>query len=388
MQGSEWSRNYRGLRAFCAVFLSVILVVCAAFYAFAPSEDWFSTTLAEEEQPLPAPLVEPVPPPPAPAEPEAPGNRLDIRNILQKPELPNGCEATSAAIVLGYLGYPADKLELADDYLPKQSFYTGKYGLVNGDPEEVYPGNPRPGGSGYYCYPAPVTRMLNTYLEEWGGRYAAVDATGADEQALLGYLDSFTPIIVWNTLNNDEPVKSARMKWILPESYDLFVPYVNLHVSVLSGYDEENFYFCDPLGETDSLPREAFMEIYEEMGSRAVVVLRADTLTAQQRAQVEVARADADEESVTSSSSSEPDEESAASSLSSKSDEDAAASNSSSKPDEQSAASSSSNKPDDEAAASSSFNKPDEDAAASSSSSKPDEQPAASDASRRESRSG
>ena len=35
---------------------------------------------------------------------------LAVPQILQNPELPNGCEITSCCEVLNYLGFPADML--------------------------------------------------------------------------------------------------------------------------------------------------------------------------------------------------------------------------------------------------------------------------------------
>lgn len=42
-----------------------------------------------------------------------------FRPIIQYPDLPTGCETTSLTMVLNYLGYPVDKLDLADHYLDK-----------------------------------------------------------------------------------------------------------------------------------------------------------------------------------------------------------------------------------------------------------------------------
>ena len=42
---------------------------------------------------------------------------LPVPQILQNPELPNGCEITSCCEVLHYLGFAPDKCELADYYL-------------------------------------------------------------------------------------------------------------------------------------------------------------------------------------------------------------------------------------------------------------------------------
>ena len=42
---------------------------------------------------------------------------LDAQPVLQNPELPTGCEVTTLTAALNYLGYPVDKLTMADQYL-------------------------------------------------------------------------------------------------------------------------------------------------------------------------------------------------------------------------------------------------------------------------------
>ena len=61
---------------------------------------------------------------------------LPVPQILQNPELPNGCEITSCCEVLHYLGFAPDKCELADHYLPRSAQWYGA------DPDEVYMGKP------------------------------------------------------------------------------------------------------------------------------------------------------------------------------------------------------------------------------------------------------
>ena len=56
--------------------------------------------------------------------------RLPVPQILQNPELPNGCEITSCCEVLHYLGFAPDKCELADYYLPCSAQWYGA------DPDE------------------------------------------------------------------------------------------------------------------------------------------------------------------------------------------------------------------------------------------------------------
>ena len=76
--------------------------------------------------------------------------KLPVPQILQNPELPNGCEITSCCEVLRFLGFPADKCDLADNYLPQSKAWYGT------DPNLLYMGNPRLDGdtpdTGYYCF--------------------------------------------------------------------------------------------------------------------------------------------------------------------------------------------------------------------------------------------
>ncbi|MDL2253500.1 C39 family peptidase [Ruminococcaceae bacterium OttesenSCG-928-I18] len=196
--------------------------------------------------------------------------RLRVRNILQRPELPNGCEATALAVVLQYLGYPADKMELAYTYLPREDFYPTQWGVRAGpDPHQAYPGDPGVEDGGYYCYPAPVVSGANHYLQTAGGSHTAMDISGADEDALLSLLQAGLPLMVWKTTDNTPPKSRADVAWLLPDG-QLYEPITNLHVVVLTGYDEESFYYCDPLEGSTRLDREVFMTNYEQAGGYVV----------------------------------------------------------------------------------------------------------------------
>ena len=188
--------------------------------------------------------------------------RLAVRNILQMPELPNGCEVTAAAIVLNYLGVPADKMTLARDYLPcSEDFW-------HADPEVEYMGSPFAGETGYYCMPAPVAEAVNTYLADAGRTdLLAQDISGADIETLKAYLHAGTPVIVWVTQRFEQPLYASTF-W-LPNGSS---PYINLHCVVLTGYDAETFYLADPLCRTPSVDAETFTDIYEAMGRRALVI--------------------------------------------------------------------------------------------------------------------
>ena len=49
-------------------------------------------------------------------------------------------------------------------------------------------------------------------------------------------------------------------------------PYSNSHCLVLTGYDEDNYYFADPMQEITEIGRDTFALRYEELGCHAVVI--------------------------------------------------------------------------------------------------------------------
>ncbi len=223
--------------------------------------------------PAPRPQVQAADPIPIPEpEPELPeAFTLGVENILQHPELRNGCEATSLAIVLGWLGHPADKADLAYNYIPREDFRWENDRYTGGDPELVYPGDPAT-TEGYYCFPGAVVTGANRYLRQQASVLRARNITGADEKALLEHLVQGWPVMLWVTTDGQPPTAAWNAAWTLSGTDEHYVPYINLHVLVLQGYDAENFYLCDPLGAREAVPRAELMAVYEAMGSRAVVV--------------------------------------------------------------------------------------------------------------------
>ena len=69
---------------------------------------------------------------------------LDAQPVLQNPELPTGCEVTTLTAALNYLGYPVDKLTMADQYLTRAEPYQATFG-------EAFIGAPRCQRVGLLC---------------------------------------------------------------------------------------------------------------------------------------------------------------------------------------------------------------------------------------------
>lgn len=174
---------------------------------------------------------------------------LDVENIMQKPELPNGCEVTSLAIVLNYAGYEVDKCTLSDKYLPKVN-------TLNANPDEYYLREPRT--NGFYCFAKPLIKCTEKYAAAKEVEITTVNLTGEDVSAIYKTIDEGHPVVVWGTLI-----------WATPGKYDSGL-YYNLHCLVLSGYTDKTVTIQDPLYGETTISRFRFEDIWYQMGQRAM----------------------------------------------------------------------------------------------------------------------
>lgn len=198
---------------------------------------------------------------------------LPVPQILQNPELPNGCEITSLCQVLNFLGYDADKCDLADNYLPRSQRW------FDGDPDREYLGDPHLDDttpqSGYYCFAGPVVQAATAFLSarEETPSYVPADLTGAEEAELIEQLSLGRPFIFWASLHFDD----IRFKsYPLPGGGERRM-FHTLHCMTACGVDDECFTVADPLDFNRRVPRDVFMKVYRQLGSRCVVLKKAGT---------------------------------------------------------------------------------------------------------------
>ena len=112
---------------------------------------------------------------------------VPVTSILQMPELPTGCESVSLAMVLNTVGYPTQKTELADNYMPiGDSFVT----TFKGDPHT---------NSGLGIYPPGTVRMANNFIHGRQVNADAVDLTGLPLGSLYHLIENDCPIVIWTT---------------------------------------------------------------------------------------------------------------------------------------------------------------------------------------------
>ena len=190
--------------------------------------------------------------------------KLDVPLINQLPELYNGCEITSLTMMLNYIGIDVDKLTLADEVKkdPTPIVRSGDVITSWGDPQYGFVGSISGNtGVGYAVYPEPLIPLINDYTDDRG-----VNLTGKSLDTLKQYLASDHPIIVWVTADWTMP---SFITWTKNDKtiHSTF----SEHAVLLTGFDEDYFYFNDPLANQKSyVSINTFESVWTAMGSMAV----------------------------------------------------------------------------------------------------------------------
>jgi len=190
-------------------------------------------------------------------------SNINIPFIEQMPELPNGCEVTSLAMVLQNLGYDADKLEINDKYLD-----IGEIGAT--DYYKANIGNPRDANS-FGSYSPVIYNCAAKYLKDHDDKHKVYDITGYGISELYYQVSKNVPVIVWITQDiNKKPlvtktwvIDGVNIHWKAP-----------LHCVVLTGFDFDNktVTVVDPHEGVVKHPMDVFELRWREMGSQGVIV--------------------------------------------------------------------------------------------------------------------
>jgi len=184
----------------------------------------------------------------------------EVKNILQKPELPHGCEVTGLTMLLAYYNVSADKCVLADQWLPK-----GAWGST--DFRKAFVGDPRKTVASAGCYSSVIADTANNYLKEKSSNVVAQSKEGATFSELLSMVEE-KPVLVWMTMELAAPyiaqvwtIDGEELYW---QNYE--------HCVVLTGYDLEKgvFYGADPLYGVCEYDMRLFSLRFQTMYSQVV----------------------------------------------------------------------------------------------------------------------
>ena len=191
-------------------------------------------------------------------------HQLEVKAILQNPELPTGCEVTSLTTLLQYLGYDVSKTELANNHLP----CTSNGGVSFND---YFVGSPYIDNS-FGCFAPVIVKTAESYFSASGVTDRTVmNLTGTEFSDLFPYIAKGNPIVIWATMNLKEPIQ--RVYWNLPDGTPEYW-YTYEHCMVLTGYDLDRnlVYASDPLNGNVSYALDLFQLRYEQLGSQCVII--------------------------------------------------------------------------------------------------------------------
>ena len=195
--------------------------------------------------------------------------QLDVPTIKQFPELPRGCEVTALAMLLNAQGYQTPKMELAKKIRKDPTPYQEKNG-------SIYFGNPHNGFVGsIYNRSKPGLGVYVEPIIDLAYEYAGtnvINLTKQKELELMFALSEGTPVwIITNTTYKKLPA-SAFETWETPQG-KIKITYKE-HSVVITGYDNDYYYFNDPLdGKQKKAAKDSFIEAWEQMGAQAITIL-------------------------------------------------------------------------------------------------------------------
>ncbi|MCZ8520256.1 MULTISPECIES: C39 family peptidase [Paenibacillus] len=244
-----------------SVLLYDKLTVQAEASVILPAAAVAEMTLASQPLPADGPGAEA-----APAPVQAPSRAmLDAPLVLQKPELPSGCELTSLTMLLQYYGVKKTKMELLPEMKRDTTPITyGANGAVSywGNPNTGFVGEITGAGKGFGIYHTALFELAHNYIP------TAVDLTREPFSAVEQQLLSGVPVVVWTTIDFKVPQKWSVWDTPIGPIKTTFME----HAVLMVGFDENNVYVNDPLSglSKKAIDKKQFLATWEAMGRQAI----------------------------------------------------------------------------------------------------------------------
>ncbi len=222
--------------------------------------------------------LDPYPPPYIPPETTDPpvitSKIIDVPLICQYPDYPSGCESVAAVMNLKYYKFVITVDDFVDRYL-----YTGSAPVKHNDvwyssnPDESFLGDPR-SDKGWGIWAKGLERSIQRCLDHYTGNFS-VESTYSETLDSLceKYINKNIPVLVWVTANMEPPRVNITpyiigtdktFTWISPN-----------HCMLLVGYDEDNYYFNDPItGKLEKYDKIVSNIAFQGNGSQAVILTK------------------------------------------------------------------------------------------------------------------
>lgn len=197
----------------------------------------------------------------------AEGNKviLNAPIIKQNPELYNGCEVTSLAMLLRYAKIPVSKMKLAQELKKDIDPLHEKNGDIThwGNPDHGFVGDITGKKKGYGVHDKPLEHVMKRYLPK-----QTLNLTGSSMDILISQIKDRKPVIVWTTVHYNYPRKweywnhkGKRIK----ATFDM-------HAVLLVGYEPQYVYINDPLSgeKAKRISTKTFLSSWNALGSKAL----------------------------------------------------------------------------------------------------------------------
>lgn len=193
--------------------------------------------------------------------------------LLQNPELPTGCEATAAAMLLQAYGLPITKLQLAAS-LPVSDIELRDGRRFAAHPNEAFIGPSPAADAAYGVYSAPVAATMQVLIDRHGGGFTATDISGSPPGDILACVAAGAPVAVWVTIDLMPTLEMEGWYLLRGDVYtDEYYPWPGReHCMLLTGYTADQVTVHDPLYGRRTYDRARFFERYEEQGRHAIIV--------------------------------------------------------------------------------------------------------------------
>ena len=198
---------------------------------------------------------------------------IDMKNILQNPELPVGCEITSLTILLRYYGFDAEKTDLARNYLPTSwgNPVTKDGKLYKDSFFDYFIGDPF--SRGYGCFSPAIEKAANKYISAHGGGFTVKNISGCHPDTLYEYIIAGTPVLCWATDGMIEP--EYYETWYDNTTGQQLDWYLNEHCFILAGFNIANSTVTlnDPMKGIIDYNIDKFEVRFKQMYSQAIVII-------------------------------------------------------------------------------------------------------------------
>lgn len=197
---------------------------------------------------------------------------IDVPYVSQRGEYPTGCELVSTSMLLQYYGFDVTAGDLIDGkYISCQDPEYKDNKAYFADPEKSFIGNPRT-ENGYGCYSPVIFNVLKKYLKDEYFDVVNLSEMSLDEICSL-YIDFNQPVLIWASINMVKTNVKEDENWLIKGTKKKFKWIENEHCLVLVGYDDDFYYFNDPLrGAAVPYEKSVVEERYKELGFQAVTI--------------------------------------------------------------------------------------------------------------------